>query len=174
MGILDRTIGYRRELLAATHSLVALLLVLMAAGAPHCPLSELFGVTALPPLFDGVLLVLIGLAIPRFEAHFTPCIEIGWRLAANHWNRGYATEGAKAALAFGFRWLNIDEIVSFTVPANARSRQVMEKLGMSRTPKDDFDHPLLSEGHPLRRHVLYRASRPSQAGGGAGPEEHMA
>jgi MFS family permease len=63
MGIVDRTIGHRRELLAATHSLVALLLVLMAAGAPHYPMSELFGVTALPPLFDGALLVLIGLAI---------------------------------------------------------------------------------------------------------------
>jgi RimJ/RimL family protein N-acetyltransferase len=98
----------------------------------------------------------IGLSYPRWEAHFTPCVEIGWRLAAEHWNRGYATEGAKAALAFGFRELELAEIVSFTVPANIRSRRVMEKIGMARSPGDDFEHPSLVEGHPLRRHVLYR------------------
>jgi len=98
----------------------------------------------------------IGLAIPRFEACFTPCIEIGWRLDAEHWNRGYATEGARAALAFGFRWLQADEIVSFTVPQNVRSRRVMEKIGMTHSPGDDFEHPLLPEGHRPRRHVLYR------------------
>jgi RimJ/RimL family protein N-acetyltransferase len=98
----------------------------------------------------------VGLSIPRFEAHFTPCVEIGWRLDADHWNRGYATEGARAALDFGFRWLGLQEIVSFTVPGNLRSRRVMEKIGMIRSPDDDFDHPLLPEGHPLRRHVLYR------------------
>ncbi len=102
----------------------------------------------------------IGLSIPRFEAHFTPCIEVGWRLDAAHWNRGFATEGARAALEFGFRWLQVEEIVSFTVPLNVRSRRVMEKLGMTRSPEDDFDHPLLAEGHPLRRHVLYRLKRP--------------
>jgi RimJ/RimL family protein N-acetyltransferase len=98
----------------------------------------------------------IGLSIPRFEAAFTPCIEIGWRLAAEHGNQGYATEGARAALAFGFRWLQVEEIVSFTVPNNVRSRRVMEKIGMTHSASDDFDHPLLPEGHPLRRHVLYR------------------
>jgi RimJ/RimL family protein N-acetyltransferase len=103
----------------------------------------------------------IGLAIPRFEAAFTPCIEVGWRLAADYWNRGYSTEGARAALAFGFEWLQAEEIVSFTVPANVRSRRVMEKLGMSHSPRDDFDHPLLAEGHPLRWHVLYRLRRPA-------------
>jgi RimJ/RimL family protein N-acetyltransferase len=102
----------------------------------------------------------IGLSIPQFEAPFMPCIEIGWRLDAAHWNRGYATEGARAALAFGFRWLRAAEIVSFTVPLNVRSRRVMEKLGMTNSTSDDFDHPLLAEGHPLRRHVLYRLSRP--------------
>src|SRR5262245_16587719 len=80
----------------------------------------------------------IGLSIPRFEAAFTPCIEIGWRLAAEYWNRGYATEGALAALDFGFRWLKARKIVSFTVPANVRSRRVMEKLGMMRSTDDDF------------------------------------
>jgi len=101
----------------------------------------------------------VGLSIPRFEASFTPCIEIGWRLAAEHWDRGYATEGARAALVFAFDALRVEEVVSFTVPANLRSRRVMEKIGMVHSPGDDFDHPLLPEGHPLRRHVLYRCRR---------------
>lgn len=101
----------------------------------------------------------IGVSIPRFEAPFTPCIEIGWRLDRAHWNQGYATEGARAALAFAFRWLQAEEVVSSTVPANLRSRRVMEKIGMTHAASDDFDHPLLSEGHPLRRHVLYRLPR---------------
>lgn len=104
----------------------------------------------------------IGLSIPRFEAPFTPCIEVGWRLDAAYWKRGFATEGAKAALDFGFRWLQAPEIVSFTVPLNVRSRRVMEKLGMTHSAGEDFDHPLLAEGHPLRRHVLYRLRRPEQ------------
>jgi RimJ/RimL family protein N-acetyltransferase len=98
----------------------------------------------------------IGLSIPPFKAHFTPCIEVGWRLGAPYWNRGYATEGALGALEFGFTQLGADEILSWTVPSNVRSRRVMEKIGMTRSPGDDFDHPLLAEGHPLRRHVLYR------------------
>jgi RimJ/RimL family protein N-acetyltransferase len=98
----------------------------------------------------------IGLSIPRFEAHFTPCVEIGWRLAAEYWNCGYATEGARAALEFGFASLHLQEIVSTTAVGNLRSRRVMERIGMTRSPSDDFDHPLLAEGHLLRRHVLYR------------------
>ena len=101
----------------------------------------------------------VGLAVPAFEAAFTPCVEVGWRLASACWGRGYATEGARAALAFGFARLGLAEIVSFTVPANVRSRRVMERLGMTHDPADDFDHPALPEGHPLRRHVLYRATR---------------
>jgi RimJ/RimL family protein N-acetyltransferase len=103
----------------------------------------------------------IGLSVPRFEAHFTPCVEVGWRLAAEHWGHGYATAGARAALAFGFREIGLEEIVSFTVPGNVRSRRVMEKIGMTHDPEDDFDHPLLPAGHPLRRHVLYRIARPT-------------
>ena len=103
----------------------------------------------------------IGLSVPQFEAHFTPCVEIGWRLAADCWGRGYAAEGARAALLFGFEKLALAEIVSFTVPANVRSRRVMEKLGMTHDPADDFDHPLLPAGHPLRRHVLYRLRKNS-------------
>ena len=101
----------------------------------------------------------LGLGVPRFEAAFTPCIEVGWRLAAEHWGRGYATEGARAALAYGFECLGLDEIVSFTVPGNLRSIRVMEKIGMTRDPADDFDHPVIPEGHRLRRHVLYRIAR---------------
>ena len=98
----------------------------------------------------------IGLSIPAFDARFTPCVEIGWRIAAEHWGRGYATEGARAAMRFSFESLGLDEVVSFTVPLNVRSRHVMEKLGMTRDPADDFDHPSLPDGHPLKRHVLYR------------------
>lgn len=105
----------------------------------------------------------VGLATPRFESHFTPCVEVGWRLAAQHWGRGYATEGARAAIAFGFDHLKLDEIVSFTVPANLRSRRVMERLGMTHEPADDFDHPAFAVEHPLRRHVLYRI-RPQREG----------
>ncbi len=98
----------------------------------------------------------VGLAKPRFDAHFTPCVEIGWRVGAEHWGHGYATEAARAALSFGFEALRLEEIVSITVPANTRSRRVMEKIGMTRDPADDFEHPMLPEGHPLRPHVLYR------------------
>jgi ribosomal-protein-alanine N-acetyltransferase len=110
----------------------------------------------------------VGLSVPGFEAPFTPCVEVGWRLAAEHWGRGYATEAARAALAFGFGSLGLAELVSFSVPANARSRRVMERLGMRRDPAEDFDHPALPAGHPLRRHVLYRIARESWLGGEGG------
>jgi RimJ/RimL family protein N-acetyltransferase len=101
----------------------------------------------------------VGLSVPSFHAHFMPCVEIGWRLAREHWGHGYATEAARAAVAFGFHDLVLDEIVSFTVPSNWRSRRVMERLGMKRSASDDFQHPALPEGHALRAHVLYRLSR---------------
>jgi RimJ/RimL family protein N-acetyltransferase len=101
----------------------------------------------------------VGLSVPSFSAPFTPCVEVGWRLAHARWGQGYATEAARASLAFGFEQLKIAEIVSFTVPANVRSTHVMEKLGMRRSPSDDFDHPKVAEGNPLRRHVLYRMSQ---------------
>jgi RimJ/RimL family protein N-acetyltransferase len=102
----------------------------------------------------------IGLSVPRFDAHFMPCVEVGWRLSADHWGRGYATEGAAAALGFGFNVLLLPEVVSFTAASNLRSRRVMEKIGMKHDPADDFDHPSLSEGNPLRHHVLYRVASP--------------
>lgn len=103
----------------------------------------------------------VGLQRPTFEAHFTPCVEIGWRLAPAFWGRGYATEAAAAALRFGFENLNLDQIVSFTVPENKPSWSVMERIGMTRDLDGDFDHPRLPEGHALRRHILYRADRDS-------------
>jgi RimJ/RimL family protein N-acetyltransferase len=107
---------------------------------------------------------MVALADPDFEAHFMPAVEIGWRLAAEHWNRGYATEAARAVLAFGFERLALPEIVSFTTVANVRSRRVMEKIGMHRSPDDDFRHPLLPDGHPLQPHVLYRLRREAFVG----------
>jgi ribosomal-protein-alanine N-acetyltransferase len=104
------------------------------------------------PAFVGM----IGLAVPTFAAPFTPCVEVGWRLLTEHWGKGYATEGARRALGFGFGALGLQEIVSFTTAKNLRSRRVMERLGMSYTPDDDFLHPSLPDGHPLRPHVLYR------------------
>jgi len=104
----------------------------------------------------GEFIGFLGLAVPGFEAHFTPCVEIGWRLAAEQWGRGLATEGARASLRYGFEELGMKEIVSFTTVSNVRSRRVMEKIGMTRNPADDFEHPGIAEGNPLRRHVLYR------------------
>lgn len=108
---------------------------------------------------------LVGLSVPRFTAHFTPCVEVGWRLDPRFWGRGYATEGAREALRFGFETLGLEEIVSMTVPGNVRSRAVMERLGMTRDPKEDFDHPLLPAGHRLQRHVLYRLQRGAAGSG---------
>jgi RimJ/RimL family protein N-acetyltransferase len=117
-----------------------------------------FGLWAVEVVEPSQFAGFIGLSVPHFEAHFTPCIEIGWRLAAEFWGRGLATEGARAVCDFGFESLGLDQIVSFTTAANSRSRRVMEKLGMSHDPADDFDHPSLP-GHPLQRHVLYRINR---------------
>lgn len=102
----------------------------------------------------------VGLAVPAFDAPFTPCVEIGWRLARSCWNQGYATEAAQAVVAFGFEALRLPEIVSFTVPHNTASRRVMEKLGMTQDIAGEFHHPLLPADDPLSRHVLYRLSAP--------------
>lgn len=107
----------------------------------------------------GEFIGFIGLEDVYFEAKFVPAVEIGWRLAFKHWGKGYATEGALACLRYGFETLKLNEIVSFTPVGNARSRAVMQKIGMHHDSKDDFDHPKLPEGHPLRRHVLYRLRR---------------
>ncbi len=122
-----------------------------------------FGTWAVEAVGVADFVGFVGLSVPAFEAHFTPCVEIGWRLAFEHWGRGYATEAARAALACGFQRLGLQEIVAFTVSANWRSIAVMQRLGMRRSAAEDFDHPRLPPGHPLRRHVLYRLRRPTEA-----------
>jgi RimJ/RimL family protein N-acetyltransferase len=119
-----------------------------------------FGLYAAELRDDGRFVGYVGLHTPTFEAHFTPCVEIGWRLAFEAWGRGLATEGALAVVRHAFEDLRLDEIVSFTVPANLRSIRVMEKIGMTRDAGGDFEHPNLPEGHPLRRHVLFRLRNP--------------
>jgi RimJ/RimL family protein N-acetyltransferase len=102
-----------------------------------------------------------GLDVPSFDSHFTPCVEILWRLAPEHWGQGYAQEAVRAALHTAFVHLELDQVVAFTTTDNQRSRRVMARLGMQREPGDDFEHPLLPPGHPLRRHVLYRLDAPA-------------
>jgi RimJ/RimL family protein N-acetyltransferase len=117
-----------------------------------------YGLWALELRSTGEFIGFTGLAPPEFEAHFTPAVEVGWRLARSAWGNAYATEAAQAALRFGFEEAGLAEVVSFTSAGNARSRAVMKRLGMTRDPAEDFDHPLLPKRHPLRRHVLYRAA----------------
>jgi ribosomal-protein-alanine N-acetyltransferase len=115
-----------------------------------------FGLWALEVRETAEFIGFVGLAAPGFEAHFTPAVEVGWRLARSAWGNGYATEAALAALEFGFEEVGLGEIVSLTTVANRRSQAVMERIGMRRDPRDDFDHPDLPVGHPQRPHVLYR------------------
>ena len=107
----------------------------------------------------GSFVGFIGLHIPIAELPFSPCVEIGWRLSRSVWGRGFATEGASAALEFAFEQLLLSEVVSFTAVGNARSERVMKRLGMQREPRN-FQHPAVSQGHPLREHCLYRAFAP--------------
>jgi len=122
-----------------------------------------YGLWALEVAETGRFIGYTGLAPQTFPAHFTPAVEVGWRLARFAWGHGFATEAARAALVFGFERARLEEIVSFTAPTNLRAQAVMQRVGMTHDPADDFDHPALPEGHPLSRHVLYRrrADRPS-------------
>jgi len=117
-----------------------------------------WGLWAVEVLGGASFIGFVGLARQTFDAPFTPAVEVGWRLARDAWGNGFAPEGGRAALAFAFDDLGLGEVVSITVPDNAKSRRVMEKLGLRRDPADDFDHPNLPNGHALRRHVLYRMS----------------
>jgi RimJ/RimL family protein N-acetyltransferase len=101
----------------------------------------------------------VGLARVSYEAHFTPAVEIGWRIDPAYWGQGYATEAAATVLSDGFTRLGLEEIVALTVTSNQRSRRVMERLAMTRAESDDFDHPMVPAEHPLRRHVVYRLRR---------------
>lgn len=107
---------------------------------------------------SGEFMGTVGLMRIGYEAHFTPAVEIGWRLAHSFWGQGYAVEAARAALQLGFKERGLTEIVANTVAANRNSRRVMEKLGMTRDPAYDFDHPLVPEDNPLKRQLLYRLS----------------
>lgn len=120
------------------------------------------GLWAVEVIETGEFIGFIGLAAPTWTTSFTPCVEVGWRLSASSWGHGYAPEGARAAVEWGFANLDLpgDEIVSFTTVENAKSRRVMEKIGMTRDPADDFDHPMVPDWSGVR-HVLYRLPRPT-------------
>ena len=115
-----------------------------------------FGLWAVEVVDGAPFIGFTGLVTVPFFAPFTPAVEVGWRLARAHWGHGYASEAAAEALRFGFEEARLREIVSFTIPANVRSRRVMERLGMHHDPADDFDNPRIPTGHPMSRHVLYR------------------
>lgn len=117
-----------------------------------------YGLWALEVRATSEFVGFAGLAVPSFSAHFTPAVEVGWRLTQSAWGQGYATEAGLASVAFGFRDAGLDEIVSFTSAANIRSRAVMDRIGMTHDPADDFDHPELGGLDHLRPHVLYRIS----------------
>ena len=125
-----------------------------------------YGLWAVEVRGTGEFIGFTGLALQTFQAHFTPAVEIGWRLARGAWGHGYATEAASAALAFAFGPAGLEEeVVSMTTVTNERSQAVMRRIGMTRDPVDDFDYPRLPEGHPLRPHVLYRITRASDPAG---------
>jgi RimJ/RimL family protein N-acetyltransferase len=115
-----------------------------------------FGKFAIELRENGEFIGCLGLVKVPFESHFTPAVEIGWRLASQHFSKGYATEGAREVLRFAFEDLHLKEVVSFTVPENKPSRNVMEKIGMTHDEKDDFLHPKIPQNHKFSRHVLYR------------------
>jgi RimJ/RimL family protein N-acetyltransferase len=120
-----------------------------------------FGLFATELKAEGKLIGFIGLHVASFQARFTPCVEIGWRIAFPYWGEGLATEGSREVIRFAFERLRLESLVSFTSPENIASRRVMEKLGMTHDPAEDFDHPKLPPGHRLRRQVLYRLRNPS-------------
>jgi RimJ/RimL family protein N-acetyltransferase len=122
------------------------------------------GLWAVERTVDRAFLGFTGLT-PGGSADMPPFVEVGWRFAVDAWGHGYATEAARAAVAWGFDVLGLDEIASWTTVANVKSRGVMQRIGMTHDPADDFDHPRLPVGHPQRRHVLYRLSRPEPGPG---------
>ena len=129
------------------------------ADKNQCFVDHRYTLWAVEEKMTGAMIGFIGFSSPAWKAHFTPCIEIGWRLGSQYWGKGYATEGAKAVLEYGFRQFDWDQILSFTVPDNSRSIRVMEKIGLKRDMNADFAHPALSLDHRLSEHVLYRVNR---------------
>lgn len=118
-----------------------------------------FGLCATEHRASGAFIGFVGLLVPKFEVRFMPAVEIGWRLGCKWWGQGFATEGAREIVRYAFDVIGLEALVSFTVPGNRRSRRVMEKLGMTHDPADDFEHPRFPSGHPLGWHVLYRLRR---------------
>ncbi|MFP6745872.1 MAG: GNAT family N-acetyltransferase [Alphaproteobacteria bacterium] len=119
-----------------------------------------FGLYGVEVKATGGFIGFVGFSRVGFKAAFTPAVEIGWRLAFPDWGQGYATEAAKACLAHGFGELGFDALVSFTTRGNQRSIAVMERIGMTRNPADDFECPSVPRGHAQRPHVLYRIENP--------------
>ena len=122
-----------------------------------------YGLWALEVRATGEFIGYTGLVLQTFPAHFTPAVEVGWRLRRTAWGNGYASEAARASTDYGLAHLGLSEIVSMTTPDNIRSRRVMERIGMTRNPEDDFEHPNVAEGSRVRLHVLYRITRGSAA-----------
>lgn len=104
----------------------------------------------------GQMIGFVGLSYFTKPTHFSPCVEVGWRLDKDHWGLGFAPEAAKACLHYAFDILKVPEVIAMTAVPNLKSRKVMEKIGMTYNPSDDFDHPSVDDGHWLKRHVLYR------------------
>lgn len=129
----------------------------MAARCLHC--EKEWGLWAVSEIGGADFIGFIGLNEVTFIEHFTPAVEIGWRLAHAYWGKGYATEGARASLQYGFEVLQLPEIVSFTAVQNQRSRAVMERIGMHYDLEGDFNHPRVPAGNKVRRHVLYRLTK---------------
>ena len=119
-----------------------------------------YGLWALEVRDSGEFVGFTGLALQTFPAHFTPAVEVGWRLKRSAWGHGYATEAALAALDYAFSVAELDEIVSMTAVTNVRSQRVMQRIGMTHDPADDFEHPNVPDGHRVKPHVLYRIRRP--------------
>ncbi|WP_263260181.1 GNAT family N-acetyltransferase [Pseudomonas sp. RIT-PI-S] len=118
-----------------------------------------YGLWALERKDDGAFIGFTGLSHVRFEASFTPAVEIGWRLARDYWGLGYASEAAWTCLGCAFEQLGLEEVVAFTAEPNLPSQKVMQAIGMQRDAASDFDHPAVAQGSPLQRHLLYRIGR---------------
>ena len=118
-----------------------------------------FGLWAVDIKWAKEFIGFCGLAVPTFQTHFTPAVEIGWRFAKSQWGNGYATEAARAVLDFAFGETDLEQVLSWTVPANQRSQRVMQRLGLQRAPELDFDHPRFLHDDRLRGHVVYRITR---------------
>lgn len=125
-----------------------------------CFATRGYGLWAVEVVGGADFIGFVGLWDATFDAPFTPAVEVGWRLAAHAWGHGYATEAAIASVDDGFVRCDLSEILSFTTVANRRSRAVMERIGLVHQPGEDFEHPSLPEGHPVRPHVLYRFPDP--------------